>query len=153
AADAEDLRRRQGEWNREDAPRPDSAGAARQRTLADRADSLARGIERVATDLRAGPRTPLAVPQQAARDARAAMQRAAQAADDARPAAAAAAGTDAERQLARVPEALRGQRDSLAREWRGETLAALDRRCRRRPRSPRGRSAWPRRCGAARRAP
>src|SRR5213596_738277 len=127
AADAEDLRRRQAEWNREDAARPDSAGAARQRTLADRADSLARGIERVATDLRAGPRTPLAAPQQAARDARAAMQRAAQAADDARPAAAAAAGTDAERQLARVPEALRGQRDSLAREWRGERLAALDR--------------------------
>src|SRR5439155_1340278 len=65
AADAEDLRRRQGEWNREDAPRPDGAGAARQRTLADRADSLARGIERVATDLRAGPRTPLAARQAA----------------------------------------------------------------------------------------
>src|SRR2546430_2929379 len=29
--------------------------------------------------------------------------------------------------MAGVPEALRGQRDSLAREWRGETLAALDR--------------------------
>src|SRR5213076_128341 len=69
AADAEDLRRRQGEWNREDAPRPDSGGAARQRALADRADSLARGIERVATDLRAAPRTPLAAPQQATRDA------------------------------------------------------------------------------------
>src|SRR5207253_1830025 len=81
AADAEDLRRRQAEWNRDDAARPDSAGAARQRTLADRADSLARGIERVATDLRAGPRTPLAAPQQAARAAGAAMQRAAQAAD------------------------------------------------------------------------
>jgi hypothetical protein len=127
AADAEDLRRRQAEWNREDAPRPDSAGAARQRTLADRADSLARGIERVATDLRAAPRTPLAAPQQAARDARAAMQRAAQAADDSRAPAAAEAGTEAEQQLAGVPEALRGQRDSLARQWRGETLAALDR--------------------------
>src|SRR5881409_4467316 len=127
AADAEDLRRRQAEWNREDAARPDSAGAARQRTLADRADSLARGIERVATDLRAGPRTPLAAPQQAARAAGAAMQRAAQAADDARAAAAAEAGTEAEQQLAGVPDALRGQRDSLAREWRGETLAALDR--------------------------
>ncbi len=55
------------------------------------------------------------------------MQRAAQAADDARAAAAAEAGTEAEQQLAGVPEALRGQRDSLAREWRGETLAALDR--------------------------
>src|SRR5437867_3357153 len=79
AADAEDLQRRQAEWNREDAPRPDSAGAARQRALADRADSLARGIDRVATDLRAASPSPLAAPQQAARDARAAMQRAAQA--------------------------------------------------------------------------
>src|SRR5213076_2077915 len=104
-----------------------AAVEARQRALADRADSLARGIERVATDLRAGPRTPLAAPQQAARAAGAAMQRAAQAADDARAAAAAEAGTEAEQQLAGVPEALRGQRDSLAREWRGETLAALDR--------------------------
>src|SRR5439155_438969 len=66
AADAEDLRRRQGEWNREDAPRPDSGGAARQRALADRADSLARGIERVATDLRAAPRTPPAAAPPAA---------------------------------------------------------------------------------------
>src|SRR5256885_11465653 len=55
------------------------------------------------------------------------MQRAAQAADDSRAAAAAEAGTEAEQQLAGVPDALRGQRDSLAREWRGETLAALDR--------------------------
>src|SRR5256885_15984134 len=55
------------------------------------------------------------------------MQRAAQAADNARAAAAAEAGTEAEQQLAGVPDALRGQRDSLAREWRGETLAALDR--------------------------
>src|SRR5439155_1172899 len=53
AADAEELRRRQAEWNREDAPRPDSAGATRQRTLADRADSLARSIDLVASDLRA----------------------------------------------------------------------------------------------------
>ena len=127
AADAEDLQRRQGEWNREAAPRPDSAGAARQRALADRADSLARGIERVATDLRAAPPSPLAAPQQAARDARAAMQRAAQAADESRAPAATEAGTQAEQQLAGVPEALRGQRDSLARQWRGETLAALDR--------------------------
>src|SRR5204862_109963 len=127
AADAEDLRRRQMEWNREDASRPDSAGAARQRTLGDRTDSLARGIERVATDLRAGSHTALATPQQAARAARAAMQRAAQAAQEAQAAAATEAGTEAEQQLAGVPEALRGQRDSLAREWRGETLAALDR--------------------------
>src|SRR5437870_10097691 len=83
AADAEDLKRRQAEWNQADAPHPDSAAAARQRALAERADSLTSGIERVATDLGAPPPQTGAPahPRQAARDARAAMQRAAQSAD------------------------------------------------------------------------
>src|SRR5690242_10677063 len=55
------------------------------------------------------------------------MQRAAQSAAQGQAAAAEQAGTEAERQLATVPDALRGQRDSLAQQWRGETLAALDR--------------------------
>src|SRR5207245_1352732 len=119
AADAEDLKRRQAEWNRDDAPRPDSAAAARQRALADRVDSLARGIEQVAKDVGA-----LGAPRQAARDAGAAMQRAARSADQGQAPAAAQAGTEAEQRLADVPDALRGRRDSLAREWRAETLAA-----------------------------
>src|SRR5439155_24555820 len=81
AADAEDLKRRQGEWNRDDAARPDSAAAARQRALAERADSLAAGIDQVAKD--PGPPPPsLAPPAPAPRNGRAAMQRAARAADD-----------------------------------------------------------------------
>ena len=127
AADAEDLKRRQAEWNQADAPHPDSAAAERQRALADRTDSLTRGIERVATDLGAAPANVLTSPRQAAHDAGAAMQRAAQSADQGQAAAAEQAGTEAERQLATVPDALRGRRDSLAREWRQETLAALDR--------------------------
>ncbi len=128
AADAEDLKRRQAEWNQADAPHPDSAAAARQRALADRADSLTSGIERVANDLGApaAART-LALPQQAARDAGAAMQRAARSADRGQASSAQQAGTEAENRLAEVPDELRGRRDSLAREWRGETLAALDR--------------------------
>jgi hypothetical protein len=57
------------------------------------------------------------------------MQRAAQSADrgEAGAGAAAQAGAEAEQRLAGVPGALRGRRDSLAREWRRETLAALDR--------------------------
>src|SRR5439155_1146431 len=43
AADAEDLKRRQAEWNGTDARRPDSAAAARERALEERADSLAHG--------------------------------------------------------------------------------------------------------------
>src|SRR5205823_5338673 len=51
AADAEDLKRRQAEWNDTDARRPDSAAAARERALEERADSLAHGIEQVRKDL------------------------------------------------------------------------------------------------------
>ncbi|HET7198633.1 MAG TPA: hypothetical protein VFI86_08205 [Burkholderiales bacterium] len=129
AADAEDLQHRQAEWNRDGASRPDGAGAATERTLADRADSLARGIDRVAQDVGASSpgATPLAPPRQAARSARSAMERAAQAAGQGQTPSATQAGEEAERELASVPGALRGQRDSLARQWRGETLAALDR--------------------------
>ncbi|HEX9283028.1 MAG TPA: hypothetical protein VF882_04505 [Gemmatimonadales bacterium] len=128
AADAEDLGRRQGEWNRDDALHPDSAAAAQQRALAERADSLARGIEQVAKDLGATPaQAGLAAPQQATRDARGAMQRAAQAAEQGQASGAGQAGRQAEAQLDPVPEQLRARRDSLAREWRAETVAALDR--------------------------
>ncbi|HVH67626.1 MAG TPA: hypothetical protein VM716_07155 [Gemmatimonadales bacterium] len=128
AADAEELERRQAAWNREGAPHPDSAAAALERALAERADSLARGIDRVTQDLKESPTaSPLGAPAQATRDAQAAMQRAARSADRGEAPAAAQAGAEAEQRLAGVPSALRGRRDSLAREWRRETLAALDR--------------------------
>jgi hypothetical protein len=127
AADAQDLGRRQGEWNHDEAPHPDSAAAALQRALADRADSLARGIEQVGKDLATAPAaTALMPPARAARDARGAMQRAAQRAEQGEAAGAEQAGEEAERALEQVPEQLLGQRDSLVRQWRRETLAALD---------------------------
>src|SRR2546429_8168290 len=55
------------------------------------------------------------------------MQRAAQSADLRQAAGATQQGAEAERQLTGVPDQLRGQLDSLAQAWRGETLAALDR--------------------------
>src|SRR5260370_492267 len=114
---------------REGGPGRDSAAAARQRLRAERVDSRARGLEQVAQDLGAARAadSPLAAPQDAARAAGSAMQRAAAAAAQRQAPQAAAAGSEAERRLAAVPRALRGQRDSLAREWRRETLAALDR--------------------------
>jgi hypothetical protein len=128
AADAEDLRRRQAEWNRDAAPRPDSAAAARQRILARATDSLAREIGRVARDIARAPGAGvLAAPERAAHEAEGAMQRAAQSADQRQATAAGQQGAEAERQLAGVPDQLRGQLDSLAQAWRGETLAALDR--------------------------
>ncbi|HYK82226.1 MAG TPA: hypothetical protein VEU55_03710 [Gemmatimonadales bacterium] len=128
AADADDLKRQQSQWNRADAPRADSGAAARQAALAERADALARGIAQVAQDLGAAPTAhALAAPTQASRAAHGAMQRAAAAAAAQQASGAEQAGAEAERQLERVPGDLRGQRDSLTRAWREETLAALDR--------------------------
>ncbi|HVH10580.1 MAG TPA: hypothetical protein VM736_12360 [Gemmatimonadales bacterium] len=129
AASAEDLARRQAEWNVDDAPHPDSAAAGRERALAGATDSLARTIARVANAAGTHALRPdaLAASVRAAEDAGHAMQGAAIAADEQRAPAAAAAGAEAERQLASVPSALRGTRDSLARAWRQETLAAMDR--------------------------
>ena len=131
AADAEELRQRQAEWNRADAPRADTAAARGERALAARADSLGRGIAQAAQDLAhaadAAPEAqPLARSQDAARRAQRAMGQAAGAAvaGDAR--AAGATGAEAETALAEIPEALRARRDSLVQAWREETLAALD---------------------------
>ena len=129
AADAEDLKRRQGEWNGTDARRPDSAAAARESALAERTDSLARGIEQVGKDLGQPPgrEAPLAAPQRTAQQAAGAMQRAAQSAEQGDAGAAQRSGAEAEQQLAQLPAALRARRDSLAGAWRQETLDALDR--------------------------
>ena len=131
AADAEELRQRQAEWNRADAPRADTAAARGERALAARADSLGRGIAQAAQDLAraadAAPEAqPLARSQDAARRAQRAMGQAAGAAvaGDAR--GAGATGAEAETALAEIPEALRARRDSLVQAWREETLAALD---------------------------
>src|SRR5207253_7385837 len=129
AADAEDLKRRQGEWNGTDARRPDSAAAARESALAERTDSLARGIEQVGKGLGQPPgrEAPLAAPQRTAQQAAGAMQRAGQSAEQGDAGAAQRSGAEAEQQLAQLPAALRARRDSLAGAWRQETLDALDR--------------------------
>jgi hypothetical protein len=136
AADAEDLRRRQAEWNSQDAPRPDGAAAERERMLATRVDSLTQGITQAAHDLaQAGPPreqqggggAPLAAPRAAAARARGAMGHAASAAEAQDAGRATSAGSVADSALAEVSEGLRSRRDSLAQAWRRETLDALNR--------------------------
>ena len=121
AKDAEDLQRRQTEWNKEDAQHADSAAAAAERDLAAATDSLARAVER------AGQTVPLAQSQAAARRAHGAMQEAANAAGQRDARGARRAGQEAADSLAQLPNELRRQRDSLAAAWRQETLDALDR--------------------------
>ncbi|PYP31705.1 MAG: hypothetical protein DMD47_06125 [Gemmatimonadetes bacterium] len=134
AADAEELKQRQAEWNGGDAPRADTAAAQGERALAARADSLAQGIAQAAQDLAhatnvagtAPGAQPLARSQEAAGRAHRAMGQAAGAAAAGDPRAAGTAGAEAETALAEITEALRARRDSLVQAWREETLAALD---------------------------
>lgn len=121
AKDAEDLQRRQQEWNQEDARRADSAAAAAERDLAASADSLAKGVER------AGQNVPLEGPQNAARGAQRAMNQAADAARQRDARGARRAGQEAADSLSQLPDQLRQRRDSLAAAWRQETLDALNR--------------------------
>ena len=121
AQDAEDLARRQTEWTKDEAPRADSSAAAAERELADRVDSLAKGLDR------AGQEVPLAQQQGAARGARTAMQQAARAAEQRDARGARRGGQEAADSLRDLPDELRGRRDSLAAAWKAETLAALDR--------------------------
>ena len=121
AQDAEDLARRQTEWTKDEAPRADSSAAAAERELADRVDSLAKGLDR------AGQEVSLAEQQAAARRARGAMREAASAADQRDARGARRGGQEAADSLRDLPDELRRQRDSLAAAWRQETITALER--------------------------
>jgi len=121
AQDAEDLARRQNEWTKDEAPRADSSAAAAERELAERVDSLAKGLDR------AGQEVSLGEQQGAARRASAAMQEAARASEQRDSRGARRGGQEAADSLRDLPDELRSRRDSLAAAWKQETLAALDR--------------------------
>ena len=129
AADAEELRDRQKAWNRDEARHADSAAAAHEGELGARADSLAANIAQASKDLAATGQASeaLAQPEATARRAQAAMNEAATAAGEHDPGGAVQSGEAAAAALDSLPETLRQRRDSLAKQWRQETLDALDR--------------------------
>lgn len=140
AADAEDLQRRQAEWNRQDATRADHAAATRELALATRADSLTRGIAQAARDLARTAPSPAATGGQqpgsedvfaeqraAAARAHTAMGDAARSAESQDPGGAASAGAMADSALGEVAAGLRSRGDSVAQAWRHETIDALTR--------------------------
>jgi hypothetical protein len=125
AADAEALRQQQRAWNRDSSRRADSAAAAAERAIAAQADSLAKGLAQAGKDL--GAPQALAPAQNVTARAQQAMSQAAQSAEQGDARGASGAGQQAEQALDQLPETLRGQRDSLATQWRREALDALDR--------------------------
>ncbi|HET7791712.1 MAG TPA: hypothetical protein VFK78_13040, partial [Gemmatimonadales bacterium] len=129
AADAEDLHRRQQDWNQNQAPRADSAAARAERDLADRTARLEQALRQAGHDLdsASGTGATLGKPADAAHAAQSAMQRAAGSAEEGQPKPAGEAGEEAARELARLPQGLHGVADSVAASWRNEAVQELDR--------------------------
>jgi len=132
AQDAEALRHEQAEWNQRAAPHPDSAAAAAERALAERADSLSAGIRQTDRDLAAAQpsaadsQSALARSLDRANRAGDAMEQAAASAERADARGARQSGAQAEQALDSLQAMLRRQRQSVAGHWRQEALDALD---------------------------
>ena len=126
AEDAADLAARQQEWNDAAAAGVDSAAAAEEARLAERADSLA---ARLAEAQRAAAETGVEASRPAADQARQAaqdMRQASAAAAQNRRQAAVQAGQRASERLDPLSEQLTEQLEALREAWRQEVTAQLD---------------------------
>ncbi len=130
AAEADDLARRQGEWNETVAEAAsDSAMAARESELSERADSLSSRLERLGERVREAGTGPEDLQSSSDRAGQAAeqMSSAAHEAGRGRRASARQSGQAASDILEPLASDLERQRDDLRNEWRAEVLEAMDR--------------------------
>ncbi len=109
------------------ADRDGAAAAAAELALADRADSLAKALDRTAGKLaQASTREGLQGAAAQARQAEAQMRQAAQSASAGERAAAEGGGRQAEQQLRSLDRQIRGERQQMQAQMRAETVRALD---------------------------
>ncbi len=130
ADDAEELARRQHEWNGRAATRADSGQGASERRIAGRTDSLTANLQRLADSLPAltedsAAGTP-ADPAAQAAQASGHMRSAATASDAGNQPRAAASGLSAFASLDPIAAELRRRRDQLRAGWRNEVTASLN---------------------------
>jgi hypothetical protein len=123
--DAEELERRQDEWNQRADAGVDSAAAAEERALAAEAEALSEALEALAE--RAAERSvDLSEPTASSAEAAGHMDEAAQAAGRQAAEEAAQSGRAASGALQAMRQQLRARRDAMRDAWRAEVLAALD---------------------------
>jgi hypothetical protein len=129
SSDAEELARRQDEWNQNLETVSDSAARRAEEELAARADSLAAQLDRLGESLDSAGMSPEGVSegQDAAAAAAGAMRQAAAAAGQGERSDAQQSGEEAAEALDPLAADLRQERDRLREEWRQEVLAQLDR--------------------------
>ena len=129
STDAEEIARRQAEWNQTQETQSDSAAQRAEEELAARADSLAAQLDRLGETLDSAGISPDAVSegQDAANTAAGAMRQAAASAGAGERSDAQQSGEQAAEALDPLAADLRQERDRLREEWRQEVLAELDR--------------------------
>ncbi|UCG86446.1 MAG: hypothetical protein JSW71_21530 [Gemmatimonadota bacterium] len=130
ADDAEELTRRQEQWNQTvEGGDADSAVAAHERELAAGADSLAAQLSELAATIEHSEQQAelLQDAAQSAGQAAGEMRRAASQAQRGERTTARQSGELAQQSLEPVAEQLRQQRDELRESWRQEVIAAMDR--------------------------
>jgi hypothetical protein len=129
SADADELARRQREWNDAVEGADSVAAARRQRELADAAGTLATELARLAdaVDSLGGDAERIEAAGADSRDARRMMQRAAEQALQGQRSAARRSGERVSESLDPMGAVLRQERDALRDAWRQEVMAELDR--------------------------
>ena len=129
AQDADELARRQHEWNAQtQSPHPDSTLARAERELATQTDSLQARLAALDTAIQRSGATQASVTaeQQQAQQAAGTMGRAAGQAQGGQRGEARQSGEQAAQQLDPVAQRLLQQRDALRERWRRDVLATLD---------------------------
>ncbi len=126
--EAKELLKQQQDWN-DNVGRADSAqAAAEEEGLAERADSVAQGLEQASKQVEEATRKEsLKETAQQARGAAQNMKQAANSAKSGKKQQAKKQGEDAANQMAQVEKEVKDQKDEQQEEWRQEVLDALDR--------------------------
>ena len=125
--ESRELSREQREWNRQVRGADSTRAAAAERELAERADSLATGLERLGQQMAAearGQRLDSAAAQ--AQRAAGQMNRAAQSAQQGRREPAKSQGEQAARSLEPLGDQLQREREAMQQQWRQEVTQAID---------------------------
>jgi hypothetical protein len=128
AEDAKDLAAEQGRWNDELAQADSGKAVTQQEGLAERADSLARGLEEATSQLsEAAAREEMKASAEQARQAAGEMRQAASETRQGRRQQAKSRGERAESDLEQVGQATAQQREQQQQAWRQDVIDGIDR--------------------------
>jgi hypothetical protein len=124
--ESRELSREQRQWNEQIRVADSSAAATVERELAARADSLTKGLERIAQQMEGTRQERFESAAEQAEQATGQMQQAAQSAQQGRRDPAKQQGEKAAQSLQPLGDQLQREREQLQRQWRQDVMQAID---------------------------